>query len=72
MHDLIDNDWLLGGILIVFWGNIISTIDVSKNKIDSLRKWSAITLTNGTLRVIIVTIHRISTSNQNYICSLLV
>lgn len=37
-HELTDNEWLPGGILIAFWGPIVLVLDSTKITIDKTEK----------------------------------
>ena len=49
-HDLTENDWLLGGTITAFTGNIVSIFDSTLTLKDLLGKWIINILTNEQLK----------------------
>ena len=58
-YDLIEYDWLPGGIMNGFWGNIVSMINRTKTTKDELGRQISSILINRTKSVAIITIYRI-------------
>ena len=59
-YNLTNYDWLPGGILNAFQGNIVSMINSTKIIIDQLSKQTAYILRNDVKSVLIIAVYRIS------------